>query len=36
MVDKGLLKPEIALGWRFQLPAETEEQQAQIREKLMP
>lgn len=36
MVASDLLKPEIALGWRFQLPAETEEQQVQIREKLMP
>lgn len=36
MVDKGLLKPEIALGWRFDLPAETEEDLAAIRQKLMP
>ena len=36
MVDKGLLKPEIALGWRFNLPAETQAQQAAVRAKLMP
>ena len=36
MVAAGLLKPEIALGWRFNMPAETPEQQAVIREKLMP
>ena len=36
MVEKGLLKPEIALGWRFGRPAETKEQQAKIREDLMP
>lgn len=36
MVEKGLLKPEIALGWRFGRPAETPEQQARIREDLMP
>ena len=36
MVQLGLLKPEIALGWRFDLPAETEEDLAAIRKKLMP
>ena len=36
MVEKGLLKPEIALAWRFNLPADTPEQQAQIRAKWMP
>lgn len=36
LVDKGLLAPEIALGWRFNLPADTEEQRAAIREKYMP
>ena len=36
MVQAGLLKPEIALGWRFGIPAETPEQQTAIREKLMP
>ena len=36
MVNAGLLKPEIALGWRFNLPADTIQEQAYIREKLMP
>lgn len=36
MVEKGLLRPEIALGWRFDLPAETEADWAAIRQKLMP
>jgi len=36
MVDKGLLVPEIALGWRFNMPADTAEQRKAIREKLMP
>ena len=36
MVAEGLLKPEIALGWRFQMPADTPEAQAAIRDKLMP
>lgn len=36
MVAAGLLKPEIALGWRFNLPAETSLEQKTIREKLMP
>ena len=36
MVDKGLLKPEIALGWRFNLPAETQAEQAAVRRRLMP
>lgn len=36
MVENGLLKPEIALGWRFNLPTETEEDLAAIRQKLMP
>ena len=36
MVEKGLLRPEIALGWRFDMPAQTEAEQAAIREKLMP
>lgn len=36
MVAAGLIKPEVALGWRFNLPAETPEQQAAIREKWMP
>ena len=36
MVSAGILKPEVALGWRFNLPAETPEQQAAIRAKWMP
>lgn len=36
MVDKGLIAPEIALGWRFNLPTETEEERKAIREKFMP
>jgi len=36
MVADGLIKPEIALGWRFQLPAETDAQQKEIRTKFMP
>ena len=36
LVDKGLIAPEIALGWRFNLPADTEQQRAVIREKYMP
>ena len=36
MVEKGLLKPEIALGWRFNMPAKTEADLASIRTRLMP
>lgn len=36
MVAEGLLKPEIALGWRFQMPADTPEEQKKIRSKFMP
>lgn len=36
MVASGLLKPEIALGWRFNMPAETQQEQARIRQRLMP
>ncbi len=36
MVARGLLKPEIALGWRFGMPTETEEDLAAIRAKYMP
>ena len=36
MVADGLICPEIALGWRFNLPSETEEQRAVIRQRLMP
>lgn len=36
MVAAGMLKPEIALGWYFDVPAETPEDLAAIREKYMP
>lgn len=36
MVARGLLKPEIALGWRFGMPTETEDDLAAIRTKYMP
>ena len=36
MVASGLLKPEIALGWRFNMPTDTEAQRRKIREKYMP
>ena len=36
MVSRGLLKPEIALGWRFGMPVETEADLAAIRSKYMP
>ena len=36
MVRDGLLRPEIALGWRFDLPVQTEEDLQSIRAKLMP
>ena len=36
LVAMGLLRPEIALAWRFGLPADTEEQRAEIRRKYMP
>ena len=36
MVARGMLKPEIALGWRFGMPTETEEDLAAIRAKYMP
>ena len=36
MVARGLLKPEIALGWRFGMPTETEADLAAIRAKYMP
>ena len=35
MVAKGLLKPEIAVGWYFDLPTDTEENLANVR-KMMP
>lgn len=36
MVSSGMLKPEIAVGWRFGLPTDTEADLALIREKYMP
>ena len=36
MVARGLLKPEIAVGWYFDMPNETEADLAKIREKYMP
>ena len=36
MVSGGLLKPEIALGWRFNMPAESAAEQQAIRTRLMP
>lgn len=36
MVSAGMLKPEIALGWKFSMPAETPEDLAAIRAKYMP
>lgn len=36
MVASGLLKPEIALGWRFSMPTDTPAQLKKIREKYMP
>lgn len=36
MVASGLLKPEIAIGWRFGMPTETEKDLAAIRKKYMP
>ena len=36
MVAAGMLKPEIALGWRFGMPTETAADLAKIREKYMP
>lgn len=36
MVSSGLLRPEIALGWRFNMPTETAEDLKAIREKYMP
>ena len=36
MVDKGLLKPEYAIAWRFNLPASTDTDLQQIRHKYMP
>lgn len=36
MVSSGLLKPEIALGWRFNMPTDTDADLRKIREKYMP
>lgn len=36
MVAAGLLKPEIALGWRFNMPTDTEDDLKKIRERFMP
>ena len=36
MVSAGLIAPEVALGWRFNMPAETEQQRQAIRERFMP
>lgn len=36
MVKAGILKPEVALGWRFGMAAETEAEQAAVRAKYMP
>ena len=36
MVSQGLLKPELALAWRFGLPADTREDIARIRSAYMP
>ena len=36
MVKEGLIAPEVALGWRFDMPAETQEQRQLIRQRFMP
>lgn len=36
MVAMGLIAPEVALGWRFGLPVETEADRAAIRRRFMP
>ena len=36
MVQMGLLKPELSLAWKYDLPAETEADLAFIRQKYMP
>ena len=36
MVDKGLLMPEVALGWRFGMPAQTQADLEAIRKRFMP
>lgn len=36
MVQAGLLKPEIALGWRFGMKTDTQQELAAVRQKFMP
>ena len=36
MVSQGILKPEIALGWRFGMRTETQEELAAVRRRFMP
>ena len=36
LVNAGLLKPEIALAWKYSLPWETDEDLARVRRRLMP
>lgn len=36
MVARGMLKPEIAVGWYFDMPVETPEDLQKVREKYMP
>ena len=36
MVSMGLIAPEVALGWRFNLPANTEAERQTIRNRYMP
>lgn len=36
LVSRGMLKPEIALGWKFGMPTDTEADLAAIRKKYMP
>ena len=36
MVSSGLLRPEVALAWRFGMPCGTEEEEEIIRKRLMP
>ena len=36
MVASGLLKPEIALGWRFNMPTQTQQECEAVRERYMP
>lgn len=36
MVKDGLIAPEVALGWRFNMPAETNQERAAIRRRYMP